>query len=240
MMIRRLKCNVLDQLPPKSRHIVLVGIKRRGEYEHAIRDFIGWLSNINRAKAKRAKKAEKMVKMGYLLRLVSQLKLHSIYEWIDNFLEDSDGKLVIFGFHTAVLEALHKRYHNISVLVNGSVSSRKKQHAVDEFQTKKRIRLFIGNVRVAGVGLSLTAANDLAFVELRWTPGDHTQAEDRIHRIGQTDPVSIYYLIARGTVEESLCKLLREKQGILDQVLDGTGKKNDLDIFDRLERELLR
>jgi SWI/SNF-related matrix-associated actin-dependent regulator 1 of chromatin subfamily A len=124
------------------------------------------------------------------------------------------------------------------VVVDGSVTGKKRKWAVNIFQTNPKIRIFIGNIRAAGEGITLTAASDLAFVEMDWTPGKHTQAEDRIHRIGQKEHATIYYLISKGTIEEHLCELIQKKQKTLTSVLDGEKSHNRLDIYSQLEKLL--
>ncbi len=238
MMIRRLKKDVLKELPDKTRTVVPLDIRHRDEYDEAVNNFISWLYKKSASKARRAARAKQLVKMGYLKRLAAKLKMKAVYNWIDSFLEENNGKLVLFCTHTKILNRLHKRYKGQCVAVDGKVKGAKRTAAVATFQTQKRVRIFIGNIRVAGVGITLTAASDLAFVELDWTPGNHTQAEDRIHRIGQKNAANIYYLIAKGTIEESLCELIQKKQKILAATLDGKAKVNQLDIFDELEKAL--
>ena len=239
-MIRRLKKDVLNDLPNKTRDVVPLDIEKPAEYRKANKDFINWLKEKSVSKALKAAKAEKMVQMGYLKRLAAQLKMKQAIAWVDNFLESSDNKLVIFATHKSVIKKIHERYKDISVVVDGSVSGKKRKWAVNLFQENKKIRLFIGNIKAAGTGLTLTAASDLAFLELDWVPGTHTQAEDRIHRIGQTEHSNIYYLIAKGTIEEKLCGVIQEKQKVISNVLDGKAKFNQLDVFDLLSKELLK
>lgn len=237
-MIRRLKVDVLKELPPKSRHIVIVDIEKPKEYKKAKNDFIGWLGKKSKAKAKKAERAKTLVKISYLKQLAAELKMKSVFNWVDNFLEQSDGKLIIFMKHKAIMKKLVDEYGKLSVRVDGSVTGRDRQVAVDLFQRSAKKRLFFGNIDAAGVGITLTAASTVLFIELDWAPGKHMQAEDRAHRIGQNDNVMIYYLIAKGTIEEEFCELLQKKQAVLDAVLDGSVNESDFDIYDELIKAL--
>lgn len=238
VMIRRLKKDVLQELPDKSRYVIPLEIKDRKEYNEAVNNFIRWLTKKSISKAKRANKAKRLVQIGYLKRLAAQLKMEGVLSWIDDFLEESNGKLVLFAVHKDIIKILHDKYKRKCVVVDGNVTGLKRKRAVRDFQTNKGIRLFIGNIQAAGVGITLTAASTLAFVEMDFVPGNHTQAEDRIHRIGQKNAADIYYLIAKGTIEENLCELIQKKQKILAATLDGTAKTNQLNIFDALEKSL--
>jgi len=238
MMIRRLKKDVLKELPDKIRHTIPLEIDRK-EYDEAANDFIRWLTKKSISKAKRAMKAKQLVRMGYLKRLAAKLKMEYVLSWIDDFLEESDDKLVLFCTHKKIIKILHDKYQQSSVVVDGTITGIDRKRAIHTFQKDKRIRIFIGNIKVAGIGITLTAASSLAFVEMDWVPGHHTQAEDRIHRMGQKNTVNIYYLIAKDTIEENLCKLIQKKQKILASTLDGKRRrKNELNIFDELEKEL--
>lgn len=241
-MIRRKKKDVLTQLPDKTRTVIPIDLPRKSlhEYQYAEENFLRWLAkNHGKAKAKRASKSQQLVRMGYLKRLAASLKYNSIVEWIDNFFRASDGKLVMFGVHQDIIKPLVRHYHSLCVHVDGNVPNHKRQIAVDMFQQDKRKRLFIGNLQAAGVGLTLTASHNVGFCELGWTPGEHTQGEDRVHRIGQANAANCYYLVARHTIEEDLCALIQEKQLILDATLDGVEGAEDLDIFDQLTTMLL-
>lgn len=233
-MIRRLKKDVLKELPAKVRNVVPVSLSDKREYLEAANDFLNWLGRSSPEKVSKAKKSEALVQVGYLLRLCAKLKVNAIYDWIDNFLEASDGKLVIFTGHRKMIDLLQERYGKLAVTVDGRVVKMDRQHAVDRFQRDPKTRLFFGNFKAAGVGLTLTAASDCMFTDLPWTPGDLVQCEDRIHRIGQKNAAMIYYLVARGTIEEKLCKILQDKQSVLAQVLDGGSEGDDLNVFNAL------
>ena len=243
-MIRRLKRQVLKELPDKVRTVVPVPLRDRGEYERASNDFIGWLKQKSPGKAKRAMKAEAVTRIGYLLRLVARLKVRAVYDWVDNFLEESDDKLVIFTRHTPMIRALEKHYGKKRigwVTVDGGVTGRNRLHNVDRFRHDPDTRLFFGNIKAAGTGIDglQEACSTALFVDLPWTPGDLVQAEDRLHRNGQKGATNIYYLIALNTIEEYLCELLQTKQKILEQTLDGAAESEEdteLSVLDTQEQ----
>lgn len=235
-MIRRLKKDVLKELPDKMHRTIgfRLSPKNEKEYRHAKEDFIGWLSKVSPAKANKAKKSLALSKLGYLLRLTAKLKLEWSLRWIADFFEGNPGKkLIAFSMHTAVIEAVKERFPH-ALVINGGTKTQLRQEIVRKFQSNPKRNLFVGNWKAAGVGLNLTAAHNVAALDLPWTPADTAQGSDRAHRIGQKETVTIWYLIALGTVEEKQAKLLRKKQKILDAVLDGTRNASNLDIFKEL------
>ena len=221
IMLRRLKKDVLNDLPDKIHTLLPIEIDNPAEYEHAEKDFISWvLKNRGRDAARRASNAEAFAQIEALKQLAIKGKMKQAIEWIENFL-NTDGKLVVFATHRNTVDTLTQRFGNRAVKVDGSVSGQARQVAIDRFQNDESCRLFVGNIRAAGIGLTLTAASNVAFLELPWTPGELTQAEDRCHRIGQKNAVSIYYLIASGTIDEKIARMLDSKRKVLDSVLDG-------------------
>jgi SWI/SNF-related matrix-associated actin-dependent regulator 1 of chromatin subfamily A len=241
VMIRRRKKDVLTQLPSKTRAVVPISLSNYSEYKTAEKDFIRWLMKTHPKKANRARNAERLIRAGYLLRLVGELKLPSVRKWIDTFLEGSTGKLITFGVHKNVVRPLHKHYEDLSVRVDGSVEGKKRQEATDKFRKNHSCRILFGNIQAAGVGWNGQVAQDVMFCELDHLPANHTQAEDRAHRIGQTLPVTCWYLIGKGTIEEKMVKAIQEKQRVLDKVLDGKNvTKEGFDVLDLLEETLLK
>jgi SWI/SNF-related matrix-associated actin-dependent regulator 1 of chromatin subfamily A len=97
---------------------------------------------------------------------------------------------------------------------------------VHEFQTNEKKKIFLGNIKAAGVGLTLTASSRVAFLELPWTPSDLVQAEDRAHRIGQKNSVNIYYLLAEKTIDLLIARLLDKKRKIVDVITEGRKTEN--------------
>lgn len=239
-MIRRLAKGTLVNYQEPNRTIIPVDIDKE-EYDKVENDFIQWLQKKSIVKAKRAAKAEKLVRMHYLKRLAAAAKIGWVYEWIEDALENHYKKIVVYAWHKDIIQKIHKRYKNISVVVDGSVKGKKKKIAENYFKRNKNIRIFIGQIEAAGESISLsTASHKLAFAELPWTPGQVNQVEKRINGYGQTKQVEIDYLIAKDTIEEDLCKLLQKKQEVLSATLDGSSQINKLDIYNELEKILLK
>ena len=234
LMIRRRKVDVLKDLPPKLRRVIPMPIENRAEYERATKDFIAWLREVDPKKVRSARKAEELVKVGHLLRLAARSKSKFVIEWINDFLADSDEKLIVFAIHKETIQTLRDGCSQKAMVIDGSVPMKNRATIVDRFQTDPKARLLIGNIRAMGVGLTLTAASNVVFAELPWQPGAAVQAEDRAHRIGAESDVWIWYLVAAGTIEERLCDVLQSKQAVLSAVLDGGQTDGDLDVYDQL------
>lgn len=245
MMVRRRKEDVIDQLPSKTRVVLPVELSPAGrrEYREAVTDFLHWLEKISPKLAAKARKAERLVRLGYLKRLAARHKLPSVIEWIEDFLTQTDDKLIVFGVHRKVLHRLHERFRGQSVLVDGNVVGPKRQQMIDRFNHDRRVKLFFGNIRAAGTGWSCTSASTVLFAELDWVPGVHTQAEERIRGIGRGvkgKNALVYYMTAADTIENTLCRVLQKKQKDVSAVLDGGERDGDLDVFDALEAALTR
>lgn len=223
IMIRRKKEDVIEDLPEKRRTFISLELTNISDYNKAENDFIEWVKeNKGKRAAERASSAEKLVKVGTLRLLAVRGALANSIQWIKNFLDDYDGKLVVFAVHKEIIGALMEEFGDIAVKIDGSITTGEiRQTIVDKFQNDKNIRLFIGNIKAAGVGITLTASSNVVFLELPWTPGELEQAEDRCHRMGQKNAVNIWYLLAENTIEMELAKMIDNKRNILSQILDG-------------------
>lgn len=154
-----------------------------------------------------------------------EAKFEAVVEWVSNLLE-SGRKLVLFATHKDAARRLKSAFEDVSVVITGETSQKARNLAVDRFQNDDKCRLLIGNIQAAGVGLTLTAASDVAFVEFDWTPANHQQAEDRVYRIGQdAEAVQAWYLVLPDTIEETIVELLYRKSVVVSAVLDGTTDK---------------
>lgn len=177
------------------------------------------LMQIRKAKIESAKKAPIFTRIEVLKQLAVEGKMKQIIEWIEDFLESGE-KLVVFAIHKKVISQLMKHFPE-AVKIDGSVSMSQRQEVVDSFQSKPDVKLLIGNIKAAGVGITLTAASNAAIIQFPWTPGELMQASDRIHRITQTKKVTIYNLVGEDTIEEKIIDTLIKKDKIISQVLDG-------------------
>ncbi len=241
VMIRRLKSDVLKDLPEKIRSVIPIEIDNKSEYKKAEKNFIQWVKeNKGLIKAEQASKIEALAKMNELKQLCIKGKLDSCLNWIENYLE-SGKKLVVFCTHTWVLDTVYNEFKSWSVKVDGSVKGPKRNDAVEAFQNNPKIKLFVGNIVAAGVGLTLTASSATCFLELEFRPSLHRQAEDRVHRIGQTaDCVNAYYLLAADTIEEDIALMLDKKQRIVTSVLDGSEVDSESNLLDDLLNQIGR
>lgn len=216
VMVRRKKQDVLRDLPPKLFAHIPIELDNRSEYDRIHDDFIDYLGGSQTQSG-----AEHLVRIERLKQCAVAGKLNAAIEWISNFLDEGDDKLVVFTTHRATVDRLMDEFGDIAVMVQGGMSTRERDSAVQAFQDDPEVGLFVGNIQAAGTGLTLTAASNVAFLELPWTPGELVQAEDRCHRIGQEDTVNVWYLLAEDTVDEDIAELLDKKRVVIDAIIDG-------------------
>lgn len=224
IMIRRMKTEVMKNLPPKIRSVIPVTISNRAEYSQAKEEFLEWLRRNGGERAvKRAMGAIALVRLGKLKQLAAEGKMIHMRQWIEDFLKATNEKLIIFGIHKSVLRGMFNFFTKESIIIDGSTPNKKRKLLVRRFQKTKKCRLFFGQMKACGVGLDgLQVASNVLFLELGWTFAEHNQAEDRALRIGQeSNSVNVYYMIGRNTVEESVIDVIKTKRGICKEVLDG-------------------
>lgn len=231
VMLRRKKEDVLKELPPKTRALVPLEIDNMQEYRRAEKELIEYLHEIDPEKAKRAKRAKTLAQINTLRSLAVRGKMKQVSDWISDFIEND--KLVVFAHHHETIDLLMDRFKSVAVKLDGRESKANRKEKEDKFQNDESVRLFIGQIQAAGVGITLTAASNVAFVEYPWSPGIYVQAEDRCHRISQEDNVTVWNLIAENTIERSIAVLLEEKARTVSSIIDGdvsedSGIFNDL------------
>lgn len=220
IMIRRTKDQVLPELPAKRRSTILIPIDNRKEYDRADNEFLEWMAEQKGTEAaNQVRHVEQLAKIEYLRQIAVRGKMKQAIAWIENFLESGE-KLIVFATHRVTIDALMQEFSKIAVRIDGRTCMEERQLAVDRFQTDDEIVLFIGNIRAAGVGITLTAASNVAFLELAWNPALLEQAEDRCHRIGQENAVNVYYLMAENTIDASIAAMLESKRAVIDQITE--------------------
>jgi SWI/SNF-related matrix-associated actin-dependent regulator 1 of chromatin subfamily A len=242
--IRRTKAEVLKELPAKQRSEIMVELSNREDYARAEADVVSWIrervkadaefhrqiddlpeeiqetiiANRADAKAASAAQAETLVRIEALKQLSAEGKMEAVVEWIEDFI-DSGEKLVVFATHKSIVKRLAEKFEADSI--TGDTPVEKRQAAVDRFQNDPAAKVIVCNIQAGGVGITLTAASNVAFVELGWNPAAHDQAEDRTHRIGQTDSVTAYYFIGEDSIDEWIYDLIEEKRVVVDATTDG-------------------
>jgi SWI/SNF-related matrix-associated actin-dependent regulator of chromatin subfamily A-like protein 1 len=223
--VRRLKSEVLPQLPPKRRVVVAVALDNQREYRLAEQDVVAWLreqpldlSELN-ARIAATLRAERLAQLTTLQRLAARGKLNAALTWIEDFLASGEP-LVVFARHVDIQRAVLARFPDALHLL-GADALGERDDAVRAFQAPDGPQLIVAATRVASQGITLTRASNVAFLELEWTPAMHDQAEDRTHRIGQRDAVTAWYLLAADTIDETMAQLVESKRGHISAVTDG-------------------
>ena len=236
-MFRREKSLVLTDLPDKIRQVNTCEITNRKEYMDAERDLIMYLQKYKDAdddKIEKALRGEVMVRINILRQISARGKVRDVIEFVKDFRENGK-KIILFCSLHEVVDQL-KRYFPTAVSVTGRESPDMKQRAVDAFQNNPKVDIIICSIKAAGVGLTLTASSNVAFVEFPWTYADCCQCEDRAHRIGQKDSVTCYYFLGRRTIDEKVYRIIQEKKNIANAVTGSTedSEENIVDMVARI------
>lgn len=240
IMVRRTKSQVLTELPPKRRQIIempangatqlieaegrvwklhedaLADLRARVELAKASDDpavFEGAVKALTKAAAVAFDEISKC------RHDVALAKVPHVVEHLRDAIESS-GKVVLFCHHRDMVEAISAEFPGAAIIHGGIAKIEERQAAVERFQTDPSCQLFIGTIGAAGVGHTLTAASHVVFAELDWVPGLVTQAEDRCHRIGQTDTVLVQHLVLEGSLDAKMAQTLVNKQNVIDAALD--------------------
>ncbi|EQD44566.1 helicase domain-containing protein, partial [mine drainage metagenome] len=222
-MVRRLKSDVLADLPPKirsARVIDLDSADRRAitATETELRALLAHAPTPAEAAQHRR---DAIAILGRLRHAVGVAKVPAIVEAAIEVL-DEGRKVVIMAHHRDVLDgiesALREAGHRF-VRIDGETPAQARDAAVQSFQTDPDVRVFLGSITAAGVGITLTAASDVVIAEQDWTPATLDQAEDRLHRIGQAECVTALHILAAGTIDEAIAALVERKRVVIDSVL---------------------
>jgi SNF2 family DNA or RNA helicase len=154
-----------------------------------------------------------------LRRLTGTVKARILAEQMANELAENDEKVVVMAWHTDVLDTLqHALARFGAVRLDGATAPAERQAAIDAFQTDPGTRVFLGQILAAGAGITLTAAAEIVFAEMSWSPRDNAQAARRIRRIGQNRPTRARFPLVVGTVDEAVVRVLRRKNADIVQI----------------------
>jgi SWI/SNF-related matrix-associated actin-dependent regulator 1 of chromatin subfamily A len=224
VMLRRTKDQVLD-LPPKIRTWLEVDV-REGIGRRETRDVL-------RALLGRQPRANLLVALTRARLRIAAAKTERTIEFVEGAVAQGEKVIVFTGFDEPA-RRIHTHFGGAAVLLTGATPAHRRQGLVDRFQGDDSVRVFVANLIAGGVGLNLTAARQVVFNDLDWTPANHWQAEDRAYRIGQTGTVNVSYLVARNTVDEFVARVLAVKTGLIDAVVEGSASP-DTDVLRELE-----
>jgi SNF2 family DNA or RNA helicase len=223
--VRRVKADVLPQLPAKRQVTIPVSLANETEYRIAERNLVEWLRSqpldlrTIRTQVAAALRNERLVQLNKLRQLAGRGKLEASIAWLEDFIASGEP-LVVFAEHIELQHALVERFPDaVHILGNDNATAR--DQAVTAFQRPDGPQVIVCSLRAAGQGLTLTRASNVAFLELDWTPARLAQAEDRCHRIGQENAVTAWYLLAPDTIDETMADLLAHKRGVIGAVTDG-------------------
>lgn len=243
IMIRRLKRDVLTELPAKVRQIIEIepetdaqkaAVQNEQWHQAEANQLLADLKSVvyatqdehdeaYKTAVKKLKKAE-MVDFAALAKLrheTALAKLPAVIDHICACLEDNDNKIIIAAHHRDVIHQIAVGLQKfMPVILTGENTVQERQTAVDMFQQNPQTRVFIGSITAAGTGITLTAASHVVFAELDWVPGNITQMEDRAHRIGQSESVLVQHLVLSGSLDAHMAKMLVDKQTVIDKAVN--------------------
>lgn len=251
--VRRLKKDVMAELGEKEFSSLVVSGDERvmREYrmaEAGLRLELGEELARATAMAKGANSAERreagmrefrrnaqshLVRLEHLRQLAARAKRAAVAEWVEDFAE-YEKKLVVFGWHRDDVDWAASTFAD-GLKIQGGMNDIDKQAAVDRFQTSDEARVISCSIKAAGVGITLTAASDVLFIEQGWNPADMDQAADRCHRIGQKDSVTVYTMLCEGTIDERIADLIAKKREVVNAVMEG----KDVDSFGGISMAVL-
>ncbi|MDR0362712.1 MAG: DEAD/DEAH box helicase [Planctomycetota bacterium] len=246
-VLRRLKRQVLDALPPKTEITLQVelGQKERAFYEALRREALERLDN-----AGGGAEQQRMQVLAEIMRLRraccspelvagDQALPSAKQEQFDGTLRElleNDHKALVFSQFVSHLAIIRRRLDARGVryqYLDGSTPAKRRKEAVSAFQNGDG-DVFLISLKAGGLGLNLTAADYVIHMDPWWNPAVEDQASDRAHRIGQTRPVTVYRLVAADTIEERIVDLHRRKRELAEDLLSGSDQSARLDMDEML------
>ena len=227
-ILRRLKEEVLD-LPDKIITPVYLRLKSK-EYEDLMGEYFDWYDRNPDESSSLTVQFSKLMKVR---KVIANEKTKQTIEFVENILEQGK-KVIIFTNFTDTLQTIYQHFGKQAVYLDGSCSNSVRQQAVDSFQNDDKTRVFVGNLKAAGVGLTLTAAEVVIMNDLSFVPAEHAQAEDRAYRYGQKSNVLVYYPLFENTIEGAIYDILNRKKQIIRTVMGDEQPENTGDIVEEI------
>jgi SWI/SNF-related matrix-associated actin-dependent regulator 1 of chromatin subfamily A len=221
-VLRRLKTEVLD-LPDKIITPVYLRVRSK-QYEALMGDYYDWYDNKKEESGSLTVQFSKLMKVR---QVIADEKANNTIEIAENILEQGK-KVIIFTNFTDTLHKIRSHFGKQAVFLDGSCSNVQRQYAVDQFQDNEKIKVFVGNLKAAGVGITLTAAEAVIINDLAFVPGDLSQAEDRAYRYGQKNSVSVYYPIFENTIEGIIYDMVNNKKKNIETVMGDNINSGDI------------
>jgi SWI/SNF-related matrix-associated actin-dependent regulator 1 of chromatin subfamily A len=212
-ILRRKKENVLD-LPEKLITPVYLELENVDGYKSVWEDYLAK----RKLEGKKGNPARDLVEMTLLRTFIAMETVPYSIEKAEEALE-LNKKVIIFCNFNDEMDAFNRHFGNKAVCVRGGMTDKQKQLSVDRFQEDDSCKVFVGQIKAAGVGLTLTKAEIVIMNSLDWVPGNHEQAEDRAYRIGQKETVNIYYMLMDDTIDTLVWDILNEKKKIIGTIM---------------------
>jgi len=212
-ILRRLKENVLD-LPDKIITPVYLKLKSKA-YEDVMGEYYDWYDKNPEESKSLTVQFSKLTKVR---QIIAEEKIQQTIEIAENIIEQGK-KVIIFCNFTDSLNKIVEHFGKTAVKLDGSMSQHERQYSVDQFQENEKIKVFVGNIKAAGTGITLTAGEAAIFNDLSFLPSDHAQAEDRSYRYGQKNNVLVYYPIFENTIEGIIYDILNNKKQVIATVM---------------------
>ena len=220
LVLRRLKENVLD-LPEKIITPVYLRLKSK-EYEELMGEYYDWYDKSGESDSLTLQ----FTKLTKVRQVIAEEKTKATIELCENIIEQGK-KVIVFTNFTKSLEMILQHFSKSAVRLDGQMSQKERQLSVDRFQNEEDVKIFVGNIKAAGVGITLTAAEAVVMNDLSFLPSDHSQAEDRSYRYGQKNNVLVYYPIFDNTVEGIIYDILKKKKNIFETIMGDNANSMD-------------
>jgi SWI/SNF-related matrix-associated actin-dependent regulator 1 of chromatin subfamily A len=212
-ILRRKKEEVLD-LPDKLITPVYLELENIRGYEAVWDEYL----EKRKREGRKGNPQRELVEMTLLRTFIAMETVpHSIAKAEEAI--ESGRKVIIFCNFSDEIDAFLDHFGSKAVCVRGGLTDKKKQAAVDRFQEDDSCKVFVGQIKAAGVGLTLTEAEVVIMNSLDWVPGNHEQAEDRAYRIGQNKTVNIYYMLMDDTIDNMVWDILNEKKKVIGTIM---------------------